>query len=158
MKTHWKKLDNPNYLGAYSLMDGEEKDLTLTIDKVVIEEVATDRGTDTCKVAYFKEDQKPMILNATNCKAISVIYGTPYIEDWSGKKITIYVARIKAFGDTVEALRIRKKKPQVQKPELDPHHHKWEAIKAGLNLNQCTLEDVKRNYSLSKNNEKLLLS
>ena len=30
--THWKKLSNPNYLGAYSIEDN--KDLILTISKV----------------------------------------------------------------------------------------------------------------------------
>ena len=100
-KTHWKKLDNPNYIGAYSLMDGEVKDLTVIIEKVITEEVKSDRGKEVCKVAYLK-GQKPLILNATNSKIIQSIYDTPYIEDWKGKEITLYVARIKAFGDEIE--------------------------------------------------------
>ena len=35
--THWKKLSNPNYLGAYSIEDN--KDLILTISKVQQETV-----------------------------------------------------------------------------------------------------------------------
>lgn len=34
-KTHWKKLTNPNYLGAYSIDDG--KDIVLTIKNVANE-------------------------------------------------------------------------------------------------------------------------
>ena len=33
-KTHWKKLINPNYIGAYSLEEGE--DLTVKIDFVQV--------------------------------------------------------------------------------------------------------------------------
>ena len=43
------------------------------------------------------------------------MYDTPYIEDWSGKYISIYIAKVKAFGDTVDALRIRSKVPTVEK-------------------------------------------
>ena len=27
--THWKKLDNPDYIGAYAFQPGEEKTLTI---------------------------------------------------------------------------------------------------------------------------------
>ena len=56
-----------------------------------------------------------MILNATNCKMISKIYDTPYIEDWVGKWISIYIAKVKAFGEVVEALRIRNRIPTTEK-------------------------------------------
>ena len=53
-----------------------------------------------------------MIMNKTNCKIIEKIYGTPYIEDWIGKKIQIYVQKgVKAFGEIVDALRIREQIP-----------------------------------------------
>jgi len=106
-KTHWKKLDNPDYLGAYSLMDGETTELTATIEKVIVEGVKSDRGTENCKVAYLK-GHKPMILNVTNCKVIQSIFDSPFIEDWKGKDITIYVDKVKAFGEVMDCLRIRK--------------------------------------------------
>ena len=56
-----------------------------------------------------------MILNVTNCKTIAKIYDSPYIEDWIGKYITVYSAKVKAFGETVEALRIRPKVPSMKK-------------------------------------------
>jgi len=155
MKTHWKKLDNPNYLGAYSLMDGEAKDLTVTIEKVLVEDVVSERGTEKCKVIHLK-GQKPMILNATNSKTIAKVTESPYIEDWSGKQITLYVAKIKAFGDVVECLRVRPTAPKKQLPDLTPHHPKWDAIQKGLAMNQCTIEDIKRNYLLTPKNQKEL--
>lgn len=109
-KTHWKKLQNPDYLGAYSLDPG--KDLILTIKVVKVEQVTgPDNRKEDCTVAHFVEDSKPMILNATNSKIITKLYKTPYIEEWAGKKIQIYSTEVKAFGDVVEALRIRQKIP-----------------------------------------------
>jgi len=155
MKTHWKKLDNPNYLGAYSLMDGETKELTAIIEKVVSEEVKTERGTDTCRVIHFKGDHKPMILNTTNSKTIQSIYNTPYIEDWKGKSITIYVAKIKAFGEQIEALRIKKVKPQL--PELLPNTENWSKVLQAL-ANGYNIEQIKTKYRLSPDNENQLLT
>jgi len=108
LKTHWKKLRNPNYIGSYELMDGTDNpELIVTIDKVVKEMVKGSDGKDEeCTVAYLK-DQKPMILNSTNSKTIESIAKSPFIEDWSGQKVMLFVKRIKAFGEFVDALRIK---------------------------------------------------
>lgn len=111
MQTHWKKLTNPNYLGAYSIENGQ--DLILTIKNVREEKVVgADGKKDDCVVCYFYENVKPMILNSTNMKTISKLYKTPYIEEWVGKRIQIGVEQVKAFGDIVDALRVRKIIPQ----------------------------------------------
>lgn len=116
MKTHWKKLTNPNYLGAYSIEDG--RDLILTIKNVREEKViGTDGKKDDCVVCYFYENVKPMILNSTNMKMIAKLYKTNFIEDWVGKKIQVGIEQVRAFGDIVDALRIRKIIPQEQAPE-----------------------------------------
>lgn len=116
-KTHWKKLQNPDYLGAYALEPGQ--DLIATIKSVGEETViGSDGKKEDCTVVHFVErDIKPMILNVTNAKVISKIYKTPYIEDWSGCKIQIFVAQVKAFGDVVDALRIRPYAPEVKTDE-----------------------------------------
>ena len=110
--THWKKLSNPNYLGAYSIEDN--KDLILTISAVRQEEVTGPDGKkEECIVCYFSDSEKPMILNSTNAKMIQKLLGTPYIEQWAGHKVQIGVEKVKAFGDVVEALRIRKFLPKT---------------------------------------------
>lgn len=118
-KTHWKKLRNPDYLGAYALEPGQE--LILTIKDVKEENVAgSDGKKKQCSVLYFIEKVKPMVLNSENAKTIEKIYKTPYIEDWSGKKIQIFIKSIKAFGEIVDSLRIRpyipKQSEQTAKP------------------------------------------
>ena len=111
-KTHWKKLSNPNYLGAYSIEDG--KDLILTIKTVRQETViGADGKKDDCMVCYFADADKPMILNSTNAKTIQKLLKTPYIEEWAGCKIQIGVEKVRAFGDVVEALRVRKTLPKT---------------------------------------------
>jgi hypothetical protein len=122
-KTHWRKLHNPDYLGAYALEPG--KDMILTI-KTAANEMVTgaDGKKEECMVLRFVEPEKPMIVNVTNAKTIEKIYKTPYIEEWAGKQIQLYVAKIKAFGETLDALRIR---PFVPKPRT-----------AGNDTVQCT--------------------
>lgn len=112
--THWKQNFDYKFIGAYELQPGEEK--TLTISKTGREEVANTSGTKTlCFVAYFSESSKPMVLNKTNCKTISRLYG-PLIENWIGRRIIIKSEQVKAFGETVDALRVKNVMPPVAKP------------------------------------------
>ena len=112
-ETHYKKLINPDYLGAYSLDPG--KDMILTIKEVKREMITSTGGKkEECPVCHWQENQKPMIMNVTNMKTIAKLYG-PYIEQWPGKKVQIYASTTKFGGDTVECLRIRKDPPQEVK-------------------------------------------
>ena len=104
-KTHWKKLMNPEYIGAYWLPEGE--DVTVTIDFVIREMITSTGGKkEECTVAHLKNGVKPFIMNATNSKTIAKLYGN-FIEDWAGKKITLFASTTRLAGDTVECLRIR---------------------------------------------------
>lgn len=108
-ETHWKKTFNPNYLGAYAFDPGEEK--IVTIDYVAREDITGAEGrTDNCLVAHLI-GEKPLILNKTNCKAIEKLLRTPYIEEWAGARITLAVQRVKAFGEDMDAVRIKPKLP-----------------------------------------------
>ena len=110
--THWKKLTNPDYLGAYSLEDGQ--DIILTIDHVQVETVTGPDGKkEECMVCHWKERAKPMILNSTNAKMIQKLLKTPYIEEWAGHSIQIGVEMVKAFGEIVDALRVRSFLPET---------------------------------------------
>ena len=143
---HWKKLNNPDYIGAYSLDRG--KDMTLTID-YVNREIITGTGgkKEECTVLHFKEAQKPMILNRTNAKTIQKIYGTPYIEEWAGKKITLFASVTKLAGEEVECLRIRPVRPTL--PELllsdtDNFRNCQQAIRNGYSI-----EQIQKKWTLS---------
>lgn len=114
-KTHWKSLTNPNYLGAYSLPGG--KDIIVTIDFVKREQVVGANGNKKFEVvAHLKNGFLPFILNKTNMKTIQKLYGSPYIEDWSGRAIQVYFDPKMKFGsETVGGLRIRPTIPKQDK-------------------------------------------
>lgn len=124
-QTHWKKAFNKDYLGSHDLEPGEE--LKLTIKSISVIEVADPKGDKhPCNVARFTDPNiKPMILNVTACKQIKLFTGTPFIEAWGGCSIQVYVAEVKAFGEVVDALRIRPQQPQMEKPVLTTDHKRW---------------------------------
>lgn len=113
MPTHFKSLMNPDYIGAYAFQPNEEK--IGTIAYVKEEQVmGPDGKKEECIVAHFQEHElKPLILNVTNCKMIAKLYKTPYIEDWTGKRIIMRVQQVKAFGDVVDAVRIKAEIPRT---------------------------------------------
>ena len=114
--THWKKLTNPDYLGAYALTPGE--DLIVTIKEVTQADVIGTGGKKELKtVVKFVEEVKPMVLNRTNAKTITKLFKTPYLEQWRGKKIQIYIEHnIQAFGEVVDGIRVRPFLPKEDKP------------------------------------------
>lgn len=144
-KTHYKRLMNPDYIGAYSLNEGE--DLTVVIAHVAREVITGTGGKkEECTVAHLK-GQKPMILNSTNQKSIAKLYG-PYIEDWQGKPITLFASTTKLAGDTVECLRIRPTVVKRQPPKITDDRLKAaiEKIKSG----EYTGEKVRANFTLTQ--------
>ena len=113
-KTNWKKLANKDYLGSWDIEQGS--DLVLTIARIEQRQVKNPQGKDEeVIVCEWQENYKPMILNVTNCKAIAKAYNSEYIEDWIGKRVSLFTTMVSAFGDTTEAIRIRPYAPRVEK-------------------------------------------
>lgn len=140
-ETHWKQNFNYKYTGAYELKSGETK--TLTIKRTCTEDVMSTTGQkQMCFVAYFEGHTKPMVLNKTNCKTIGKLY-TPIIENWIGKQIIVESKQVKAFGDVVDAIRVKEILPVKEKIDID-------AIKATF-LSCKTVDELKSKYmALSK--------
>ncbi len=116
-KTHWKQLQSNEWIGAYALPDGE--DLTLTIGEVKQEQVTGNNGKrEMCLTIHWVENALPMICNRTNSKTISKVVGSPYIEDWKNKQITLYVDSCRLGPDIVECLRVRPYAPRVSDKKL----------------------------------------
>ena len=138
-KTHWKKNYNYDYMGSYSLPDG--KDVILTIKETRKEKVTGTAGKkEDCFVCYFQESDKPMILNRTNCKTIEKIYKSPFIEEWPGLRVQLGIDTVSAFGESVEALRIRNVKPA---PAVQVDYTFWHDM-----LKDCkTLAELQKTYT-----------
>lgn len=115
-RTHWKAVvSDPHFLGEADFAPGEEKAATIRgVNQK--ETVDTAEGKSQKAVLYFQEKGiKPMILNVARSKAIEKVAGSPYFEDWPGVKIQLYVEHgIRAFGDIVNAVRVRPFKPRAQ--------------------------------------------
>ncbi len=113
--THFKRLTNPNYLGAYSLDGGT--DIILTIKEIKVEPViGSDGKKEDCAVCHWVENEKPMIMNVTNLKMVAKLTGSDYIENWVGTKVRIGTEKVRAFGTVTDALRIRDEKVADEKP------------------------------------------
>ncbi len=102
---------NPNYLGSWDLEEEPGKKITVTIAKIVDEEVAVAGQKEMCTVCHFSEAYKPMILNVTNKKRLAQLYKTKDTEKLIGKRVTVVIERVKAFGATWDALRFSKALP-----------------------------------------------
>lgn len=105
---------NPNYLGSWDLDELPNKEITLTIAKIVDEEVVVNGKGENCTVCHWTDKAfKPMILNVTNKKRLCKLYKTKDTEKLKGKSVVIGIERVKAFGDIYDALRIQTRIPQV---------------------------------------------
>lgn len=117
-QTHWKKLGDPNFLGGYDFEDGEQK--TLTIKSVENTEAFNpgDKKKETVRTCFFKENIKPMILNATNAKTLENLYKSGYVENWVGRKFIVHFDKnVKAGREVVGGLRILPFLPQSKSNE-----------------------------------------
>lgn len=130
--THYRKVFDSPYLSSVDLTEP----VTLTIARVTQELDKTKKTKDTFNTAYFAEREirpgeklKPMILNATNSKVMHKLTGSAFIEDWTNRRVVIYVETGIKFGrDTVDGLRIR---AATARKELTPDQAvAWENAKA----------------------------
>jgi len=92
-KTHWKALaDASQYLGKQHFGPDEKKDVTIeSVEEQIVENHAK-RTKEVKAIIHFKEpDVRPLIANKTNRQKIAELLDSPFIEDWSGRKITLWV-------------------------------------------------------------------
>ena len=153
-KTHWKRLRNPLYLGSHDFQPNEER--IVTIKNVQVEKVnGTDGSVSDCTTVHLV-DSKPFILNSTNAKQLAKIFDTPYIEEWAGKSFKLVIKTIRAFGETVDALRVKNEKIAKQLPPLEIGSKKFAACKERYNADSTVLAQIKQVYSLTPEAEKAL--
>lgn len=132
-KTHYRKAFDSPYLSSADIVEPT----LLTVSHVSLEKDRTKKTQDMFNTAHFAEKElrpgeklKPMILNASNSKTMKALANSPFIDDWRGIKITVYVDHNIRFGrETVEGLRISPHAPE--KKSLTPEQTKaWDSAKA----------------------------
>jgi hypothetical protein len=86
------------------------KPYTLTIKAVTLEDLGHGAEKESKLAISFEKATKMMLLNRTNAMIIASLYG-PETDQWLGKAVTVYAARVKAFGAWHDALRIKEQIP-----------------------------------------------
>ncbi|EAA7245984.1 hypothetical protein FNH63_22850 [Salmonella enterica subsp. salamae] len=159
-KTHYRKAFDSPYLSSADIVEPT----ILTIARVALESDKTKKTKDVFNTAYFEERElrpgeklKPMILNATNSKTLKGITGSPFLEDWEGVKVTVFVDKNVRFGkESVEGLRISP--ARVIKPSLTPEKTQaWSNAKAAYRRDG-NLDAVKSRMDISPAFEQQLIA
>lgn len=160
-KTHYRKVFDSPYLSAADIVEP----VALTIRCVQVETDKTKKTKDKMNTAYFAEREirageplKPMILNATNSKMVAKITGSPFLEDWNGVTVEIYVDHNVRFGrETVEGLRIRPAAIRPHKRELTPDNQKMWQRALDAYKREGNLDSVEAHVYISEENRQLLI-
>ena len=112
----YRTMFDRKYVGAWDL-DGQDQ--TVTITRVVAEELRNKQGANKKPVLYFNGTEKGFALNKTNGAIVAGMYGTR-TEDWQGKRITLYACKV-AFGpNEVDAIRVRPTIPKAKGKAIEP--------------------------------------
>lgn len=141
-KTHWRKGDKSDYLMSWDI----ETETKATIIKVVRKDADIRGKKANVRLAYFKENFKPMVVNVTNGRVIEKALGTHIIQDWHdiSLPVILYVDENLKCHFADRGLRI---KPAVL-PELvvgsQPYKNAVQHIREGKSF-----EKIEERYFLS---------
>lgn len=110
----WRLVIQTDRLNAADL---QGRDVTVVIERVVqveVEDMKDAKKKKTYFDVYFKGKKKPLLFKATNCKTMTKLTGTRITEKWVGVAITLFPTMVKAYGDVVEAIRVRPALPSQE--------------------------------------------
>ena len=128
-KTHYRKVFKSDHLGVADLEDFTEmgSNLVFTIAHVRQEIGAKVAGKKIDgNIAYFSESIKPLVLNATNSKALKTITGSSFVEDWSNVPVQLYIdPQAKMHGQVVGGVRVSPNKVKVKQEIVKSHKVQW---------------------------------
>jgi hypothetical protein len=107
-----------------------DKAVTVTIEKITVEDVVQGQKKEEKIVLHFRGKDKGLVCNKTNASTIAKLYGDE-TEDWIGQRITLVSREVEFQGESVMAIRVSLKKPASaeatatakpvpRKPDPDP--------------------------------------
>lgn len=159
-KTHYRKVFKSDHLGVADIEDLIEakSNLIFTINQVKQEigvKVAGRKGN--YNIAYFQEDIKPLVLNATNSKAMKFLAGgSSFVEDWAGIPVQLYIDPTASFGGEITGgVRIHPN-PVKKRMELMPNTHAWDRA-IGAYRRAGDLSEVLKHMDISDVNQALIV-
>lgn len=151
-KSHFRKVLKSDHLGIADLEDliEENKPLIFTIKEVKQEYKVTVAGKKgDFNIAYFVEQIKPLVLNATNAKQLKYFAGnSPFVEDWKNIIVELYIdENVKMKGEVVGGVRIKPIQPKL-KPKEKPFFNESNFEKA--HKADATFPQIESAYQLTE--------
>lgn len=102
--TDYRSMFDNEYIGAWDL---EGREATVTIADVSKVRLKSPSGKEDTKIRLsFEGKEKGMVVNKTNARTIAGLYGTK-VEQWKGKRITLFATTTQAFGAVHDCIRVR---------------------------------------------------
>lgn len=155
-KHHYRNVFKSDHLGSADLEDFTEQGtkLVFTIREVKQEKQAKVAGKKIdANIAYFVENIKPLVLNATNSKTVKSFArtrehpnGSPFVEDWKNLVIELYVDdNVQMKGEKTQGVRIRPVQPVIKKEKPIFKEANFENAKKV----NATIEIIKDRYIVS---------
>lgn len=91
------------------------KQVRLTIEDVTLEEIGQGKDKEKKLIVSFVGKEKKLVLNKTNAKTISKLYGDE-TDGWIDKDIIIAAREVEFQGDMVWSIRVSLSKPTAAEP------------------------------------------
>lgn len=111
LPNHWKLMFPSDYLSAPDL---QGRDVTVEIEAIELDKLRrADNTTEMKFIARLKGKKKKWVLNVENSQTLAKLHGKdPH--KWIGRRVTLWPTTCLAFGETVECIRVRPKKPPAE--------------------------------------------
>ncbi len=158
-KTHYRKVFKSDHLSIADLEDFAEAKtpLIFTINHVNQEVGAKVAGRKIdANIAYFVENIKPLVLNATNSKTMKSLTGSSFVEDWSDVRVQLYIdPTAKLKGEIVGGVRINTE-PPARRKQLKQGSPQWDNAVAAYKRDG-NLEAVKKRVDVAADDEMLIV-
>ncbi len=87
--------------------DLNKKEVLVTIDRVVMEDVGSGDQAEEKPVLYFKNGKKGLPLNKTNAMTIGMVLEEEEMNLWSGHRVILYPAMTQFQGKPTPCIRVR---------------------------------------------------
>lgn len=97
--------------------DIPEEGMVLTISGVEIKELGQGKDKETKPVLSFKEIEKSLVCNKTNCNTVHKLTGSDDTDDWVGHKVRLLSMEVQFKDELVPAIRISGKPVKAAAPK-----------------------------------------
>lgn len=160
-KTHYRKVFKSDHLGCADIEDFIEagSNLIFTI-KHVRQEIGTRVAGRkiNANIAYFVEQIKPLVLNATNSKVVKNLTCSSFVEDWNNLTVKLYIDPTASLkGEVVGGVRIDARPVNIEKMVITPDNEKmWKRAIAAFNRDG-NLDKVLASANISQEHQNMIM-